>query len=256
MLFVETGPHLGANRLKWGVPASSTAAMEGSPAMILLNPELAKYMNSKVLSPTVYFRDGKKFVTNDLYSSFRKFGWKKSAIRDAIQSGYESYDEFLEKIRKAGEKALREIEANGGKAILLLGRPYNIYDREMNLNIPAKIREHYGLDVVPYEFIPHLDDIDIHDLNWNMFWNLGGKLIKAARWAKERENMSVIYITNFNCGPDSFIRHYIEQASGRPFLILQFDGHGNDAGYMTRIEAHLDSRGVMRWWRDGEAERT
>ncbi|NIO16775.1 MAG: hypothetical protein GTN70_07225 [Deltaproteobacteria bacterium] len=225
------------------------------PFVVSANPELAKYMNSKVLSPTIYFRDGEKFVTNDLYSSFRKFGWKKSAIRDAIQSGYESYDEFLEKIRGAGERALREIDANGGKAILLLGRPYNIYDREMNLNIPSKIREHYGLDVVPYEFIPHLDDIDIHDLNWNMFWNLGGKLIKAARWAKDRENMSVIFITNFNCGPDSFIRHYIEQASGRPFLILQFDGHGNDAGYMTRIEAHLDSRGVMRWWRDGEAKR-
>jgi hypothetical protein len=29
-------------------------------------------------------------------------------------------------------------------------------------------------------------------------------------------------------------------------LILQFDGHGNDAGYMTRCEAYLDSKGILR----------
>ncbi len=220
------------------------------PFVVSANPELLKHMDSKVISPTVYFRDGEKFVANDLYESFKRFGWKKSKIRDAIRCGYENYRSFLGKISQAGENVLNDIQGNGGKAILLLGRPYNIYDREMNLNIPAKIREHYGLDVVPYEFIPHLDEIDINDLNWNMFWGLGSKLIKAARWAEDKNNMSIIYITNFNCGPDSFIRHYIENASGRPFLTLQFDGHGNDAGYMTRIEAHLDSRGVMRWWNE------
>lgn len=225
------------------------------PFVASANPELLKHMDSKVISPTVYFRDGEKFVANDLYDSFKRFGWKKATIKDAISFGYECYRKFMGKVINAGEKTLREIEEVGGKAILLLGRPYNIYDREMNLNIPSKIREYYGLDVVPHEFIPRIDGIDISDLNWNMFWSLGSKLIKAARWAQRMKNMSIIYVTNFNCGPDSFIRHYIEKASGRPFLTLQFDGHGNDAGYMTRIEAHLDSRGVMRWWNERETKR-
>jgi predicted nucleotide-binding protein (sugar kinase/HSP70/actin superfamily) len=81
-----------------------------------------------------------------------------------------------------------------------------------------------------------------------MFWNLGRKIISAARWAESRKNFSIVYFTNFKCGPDSFLRHYVEEASGRPFLTLQFDGHGNDAGYLTRVEAYLDSKGVMRWW--------
>jgi hypothetical protein len=29
--------------------------------------------------------------------------------------------------------------------------------------------------------------------------------------------------------------------SGKPYLSLQFDGHGADAGYMTRVEAALES---------------
>jgi len=38
------------------------------------------------------------------------------------------------------------------------------------------------------------------------------------------------------------------KAAGKPALILQFDAHSNDAGVMTRCEAYLDSKGVLRWW--------
>jgi predicted nucleotide-binding protein (sugar kinase/HSP70/actin superfamily) len=56
----------------------------------------------------------------------------------------------------------------------------------------------------------------------------------------------MVYITNFKCGPDSYIKHFAREAAGAPLLILQFDGHGNDAGYMTRCEAYLDSKGILR----------
>ena len=58
--------------------------------------------------------------------------------------------------------------------------------------------------------------------------------------------MHIIYITNFKCGPDSFIKHYLRDVAKVPFLVLQFDGHGNDAGYLTRCEAYLDSKGLLR----------
>ena len=35
----------------------------------------------------------------------------------------------------------------------------------------------------------------------------------------------------------------MREASGKPFLTLQFDAHENDAGAMTRCEAYLDSKG-------------
>jgi predicted nucleotide-binding protein (sugar kinase/HSP70/actin superfamily) len=63
-------------------------------------------------------------------------------------------------------------------------------------------------------------------------------------------NLHLIYITNFKCGPDSYIKHYIQDAAGKPFLVLQFDGHSNDAGVITRCEAYLDSKGFLRWWKN------
>ena len=46
----------------------------------------------------------------------------------------------------------------------------------------------------------------------------------------------------------------MRQASGKPFLTLQFDEHQNDAGAMTRCEAYLDSKGFLRWWSQADEE--
>ena len=86
----------------------------------------------------------------------------------------------------------------------------------------------------------------VADTHANMFWASGRKILDAARLAASRPNLHVVYITNFKCGPDSYIKHFAREAAGAPLLVLQFDGHGNDAGYMTRCEAYLDSKGILR----------
>ena len=79
-----------------------------------------------------------------------------------------------------------------------------------------------------------------------MFWTSGRKILEAARLTAGRDNLHLVYITNFKCGPDSYLKSFLEEASGKPSLILQFDGHSNDAGYITRCEAFLDSTGFLR----------
>ena len=95
------------------------------------------------------------------------------------------------------------------------------------------------------DFLP-LDEAGIDDLHPNMFWNSGRRILAAGRFARNHPNLHIIYITNFKCGPDSFIKHFLRDVALSPFLILQFDGHGNDAGYLTRCEAYLDSKGILR----------
>ena len=78
---------------------------------------------------------------------------------------------------------------------------------------------------------------------------------KAGKFVGDHERLHIIYLTNFKCGPDSYIKHYIRAASRKPFLTLQFDEHQNDAGAMTRCEAYLDSKGFLRWWSQGGDDR-
>jgi predicted CoA-substrate-specific enzyme activase len=217
------------------------------PFVMASVPKWEKELRQKLLSPTVRFRDGEKYIVEDLFDCFGPLGVSRKEIREGIRDGYREQAKLGRFLEFAGAEAIERVEKAGADAIVLLGRPYNLYDRDVNLNIPAKLRDQYGGNVIPIDFLP-VDDIDIRDVNDNMFWNYGRKIIAAGKWCRNRPKFHMIYITNFKCGPDSFVRHFITRASGSPYLTLQFDGHGNDAGYVTRCEAYLDSKGVLRPW--------
>jgi predicted nucleotide-binding protein (sugar kinase/HSP70/actin superfamily) len=168
-----------------------------------------------------------------------------------VEAAYIAQKMFRDAVREHGAKALRTLDETGEQGIILVGRPYNIVDREVNLNVPGKLRDYYGVNVIPIFFVD-IEGIGIRDLGPNMFWNYGRKILQAARYAAQRENLHLIYITNFKCGPDSYVKHFAGKAAVRPYLTLQFDAHGNDAGIMTRCEAYLDSKGVLRWWNTKE----
>jgi len=217
------------------------------PFVVASVPKWEKELRQKLLSPTVRFRDGEKYIVEDLFDCFGPLGVSRKEIREGIRDGYREQAKLSRFLEVAGAEAIGQVEKAGADAIVLIGRPYNLYDRDVNLNIPAKLRDQYGGNVIPIDFLP-VDEIDIRDVNDNMFWNYGRKIIAAGKWCRNRPKFHMIYITNFKCGPDSFVRHFITRASGSPYLTLQFDGHGNDAGYVTRCEAYLDSKGVLRPW--------
>ncbi|HUT58589.1 MAG TPA: acyl-CoA dehydratase activase [Phycisphaerae bacterium] len=199
----------------------------------------------KFLTPTVVFRQGLKVVRRDLMPMLRRLGASKAVVAAAVDEAYLAQARFISRIRAAGREAVEKLRRTGEPGIVLLGRPYNIHDAGVNLSVAGKLRQYYGVNCVPLDFL-ELDDIDISDTNDNMYWDLGRRILAGARFVGRHDNLHVIYITNFKCGPDSFIRHYIRLISGKPFLSLQFDGHGNDAGIMTRCEAYLDSKGILR----------
>jgi predicted CoA-substrate-specific enzyme activase len=197
------------------------------------------------LTPTIRFRYGRKHVTEELRKLAATLGRKASASDRAAQAAFVAQDEFKRALLRAGERALRTLQASGEPAIVLLGRPYNLYDRSMNCDIPRKLRTLYGINVLPLDFLP-LDQEDVSESNSNMYWNSGRLILAAARIAGRNPNLHWIYISNFKCGPDSYIKSFVNEASGKPGLFLQFDGHSNDAGYLTRCEAYLDSKGFLR----------
>ena len=198
-------------------------------------------------APIVHFREGERFVERELWEFAKGFGVKRARHRKAVRAGYAAQGLFRRELEREGAGALRRIEETGEIGIVLVGRPYNVMDPEVNLSVGRKLRDFYGANVIPFFYLP-LDGIGIRDINKNMFWNFGRKILQAARLAAQSDNIHLIYITNFKCGPDSYVKHYTTRAAERPFLTLQFDGHGNAAGIMTRCEAYLDSKGVLRWW--------
>jgi predicted nucleotide-binding protein (sugar kinase/HSP70/actin superfamily) len=207
-------------------------------------PLLEQYRD-RLLKPSIEFAFGNEFVSKALNAMVRPFGISKSRSYNAFNLAFNRQMQFRKELLVHGKETLSQLETSGEKAIVLVGRPYNIYDNGINLDLPRKMRDYYGVNLIPFDFLD-TDRIDIQDINDNMFWNYGRKIIAAARAISSNGNLDLIYLTNFKCGPDSYVKHYVSEALGRPFLVLQFDEHSNDAGYLTRCEAYLNSKGFIQ----------
>ena len=88
-----------------------------------------------------------------------------------------------------------------------------------------------------------LDFLDFGDerSKRHMYWGMGKMIMKAGRLVERHPQLFGTYITNFSCGPDSFVIGYFREIMGRkPSLTLELDSHTADAGLETRVEAFLD----------------
>ncbi len=214
------------------------------PFVVRAVPQL-EAVRAKFLSPTVNFRLGRKHVEKELASFARHLGVTPRANARAVMAAYAAQGAFTDALLEAGGQALARLQETGEPALVLVGRPYNLYDRSVNCDIPRKLRTLYGVNVLPMDALP-LEMEDITEVNPNMYWNSGRRILAAARIAHRNRNLHLVYISNFKCGPDSYIKSFLDDAAGKPSLILQFDGHSNDAGFITRCEAYLDSKGFLR----------
>ncbi len=144
---------------------------------------------------------------------------------------------FEKRLRDEGKKALEMLDKNPVKTgIVLFGRPYNAFTSQANMGIPRKVASR-GYVIIPHDML----SVDEFEVDKQMYWAMGQKILKAAQYVAKKQNLFAFYITNFSCGPDSFIIKYFERhMSGKPFLTLELDQHTTDIGIDTRIEAALD----------------
>lgn len=199
-----------------------------------------KIDESKLLIPTLHFRFFERALVKEMTSFFNiKFGIGKEEIKKAIYKADEVQVSFETSLVDYGRDVLKKIPENC-KPVVLLGKPYNSTDSHLNLGLVEKL---IAQNVMP---IP-IDMLDLAPYNIfvnyrNMYWPNGQKIIAAAQHVAKTDGLYAVYISNFRCGPDSFIWHYVtEELKNKPFLHLEIDEHSADAGMVTRIEAFLDS---------------
>jgi predicted CoA-substrate-specific enzyme activase len=223
------------------------------PFVLRSAPQL-QAMGGRILAPTLHFQLGGHHIKAALAGLAQHLGVARRASDRAVDAAYAAQRTFQERLLDAGSQALAILERTGAPGIVLIGRSYNIYDRNINCDIPRKLRQHYGANVIPLDFLVTGRE-DVADLHANMYWASGQRMLQAARLVASHPNLHIIFLSNFKCGPDSYIKYFTRQTAGAPLLLLQFDGHGNDGGYLTRCEAYLESKGILRCYSDDDAER-
>jgi predicted CoA-substrate-specific enzyme activase len=195
------------------------------------------FRQARFLTPVISLHRGSDFLRKQLLETFSGYGIKARDITKAIKTGRKAQVDFISAIKAEGKRVLSGLRE---KAVVIVGRGYNSFDRGMNLNIPKKLAD-LGIISIPMDFLP-LEEEDISGEWPNMYWRAGQRIISAARIIKKHPLLYAVYIGSFSCGPDSFIiKFFEEELSGKPYLHLEIDAHSADAGAITRCEAFIDS---------------
>ena len=115
-------------------------------------------------------------------------------------------------VQKAFEKTLKHKGAEiidklgpDRKLFVLVSRPYNGCDEGANLQLSTKLRE-LGMETIPMDMLD-FGQADRGDklLHSQMYWTYGQKILRAAEIIKKDKRLFAIYLSNFSCGPDSFL---------------------------------------------------
>nr|MCK4929803.1 activase [Nanoarchaeota archaeon] len=190
----------------------------------------------KMLSPVISFGQGLEKAQKYFVNLALQLGFKKSSAREAYLFAVKQQRLMLDEFKRIGRELLEKIKKENKSAIVLFGRPYNAFTKEANLGIPRKFSSRNRV-ILPFDFLPFEQEKSFY----HMYWGTGSMILKAAALVKKNPLLFGCYITNFSCGPDSFLISYFRNIMGvKPSLTLELDSHSADIGINTRVEAALD----------------
>lgn len=194
---------------------------------------------TRMLSFPVHFQLDRSVLYRRLLELGKELRVKNIQIKNAMAKAEACQEEFGKRLYLKGKEILQGLK-DDQKALVLIGRPYNTCDPELSLNFPRKLAD-LGVWAIPMDFLCSDPDIKKDHLP-NMYWKYGQKILATSEVLKKYKNLFGIYVSNFGCGPDSFILHFFKKNSPqKPFLMIELDEHSADAGVITRCEAFLDS---------------
>ncbi len=193
----------------------------------------------ELLSPVIYLAADEDHWVKALMPVARRFGKTRQQVREALKAAKAALQRFEDSCRQRGAEVLASLKP-GQRAIVIVGRSYNTCDPGASLELPRKLRN-MGVLPIPMDFLP-LSEVTLPADWFNMYWRYGQKILAAAEIISNNRRLNALYLTNFGCGPDSFIIKFFRERLGtEPCLVIEVDEHSADAGMITRCEAFLDS---------------
>ena len=124
-------------------------------------------------------------------------------------------------------------------SVVLLGRPYTLFSRDMNKGIP-ELFANEGVPVFEQDMLPKVDLGEVRELLNQVHWRQVKRILASAEAAAQSPGLYPVLVTSFKCAPDACTIEYfrrIMNRHGKPYLILQLDEHDSQVGYQTRIES-------------------
>jgi len=231
-------PHFLRNNVPQGLSECHLCPLTQAMPSVLktLFPEKT-FLSPKIFEHLPYDRQA-----IEIYNSLKQhYDVHLDDVKQALEKAYNIRELLKQKKYKVGKQFLEDLKEDD-IATVVIGRPYILYNNHLNHKLIDTL-EDYGVKALPVNYL-EVDYEFLRNYFPHMYWNYGQIILSALKNISEKRTLFPIMFTCFSCGPDSFILNYFYkemEALKKPYLALQLDGHSAATGYLTRIEAAIDS---------------
>ena len=178
-------------------------------------------------------------ISDALIKEFKEL--PASEIKAAVQKGFKEMSAARLDMQKKGEEAIKWMEENHKRGIVLAGRPYHI-DPEINHGIPELINS-YDIAVLTEDSVSHLAAPE-RPLIVSDQWMYHSRLYAAASFVKTRDDLDLIQLNSFGCGLDAVTTDQVNDilsGSDKIYTCLKIDEVNNLGAARIRVRSLLSA---------------
>ncbi|MCX5999632.1 MAG: acyl-CoA dehydratase activase [Chloroflexi bacterium] len=210
-------------------------------------------LDKRLVIPTIDFSRGDEDVVGSLAEAATQMGFSRRRGKIAALAGIGAQREFEAECAREGKRLLEQIRRNNQLGVVIFARSYMSQDAGANLGISDELVR-LGVVPIPLDFLP-LDSVNVKEYSDRPYWMYEGKHIAGAVITERDPLLYGLVLTNFGCGPNSFILNLVADIMGnKPLGQLEIDEHAAEAGLITRLEAYVDT--IKGFSRSANAQRT
>lgn len=228
---IRLGPKEGDEDQKYSCPL-----VQAAPYIIGHALDLDK----RLLIPAIDLSCGQEDLIKNLADVAVRMGFTRKEGRLAAVAGLESLRRFEEEQQARGNALLQRLREEEKTGVVIFARSYMSQDSGANLGIAEKLA-HLGVVPIPLDYLP-LASIKVREYSDRPYWFYESKHIAGAALTAKDPQLYGLILTNFGCGPNSFILNIVRDIMGeKPLGHLEIDEHAAEAGIVTRLEAFVDT---------------
>ena len=213
-------------------------------------------------APVINFANT-QLLEKQIIDYLKTLGITKKKAKAALQKAILAQEEYCRNIKEKNQEILtcKQVAKDYKSAerrltILLAGRPYHT-DPLVQHKLSEMIAN-LGVNVISDDIARNIPGTEAETADPSRSvaetylvkqWAYMNRIMKAAQWVAEQGNdVHLVQMTSFGCGPDSFIQDEIRdimRRHGKPFTLLKIDDVSNIGSLKLRVRSLVESlRGV------------
>jgi len=195
---------------------------------------------TRVVRPVLSLRNGLRApaLRAALAASAADLAARAADVDAAVDRAAAAQEAYERKLGESGAAALQWARERKVPAVVVCGPLHVIHDPVLNATVPQILRQNGALPI-PMDCMPVAPGVGEME---RIYWGEPNRYLRAALSARLRGDAVPLMLSSFGCGPASFCEPVFQRVlTGYPHTILESDGHGGTAGYVTRIQSFLHS---------------